>query len=59
MVAAILGLGTWVGLAYVLCIVSALMCIVYGLVNWNRGEEPLSREDVEWEKSEEEAEEIL
>ena len=29
------GLGCW--LAYVFCILSALLCIVYGIVMWNRG----------------------
>lgn len=34
--------------AYLLCIVSTLLCAVYGLVMWNRGEESAQREDVQW-----------
>lgn len=54
-----LGLGFGVGLAYLLCILSALLCIVYGLVNWNKGDEPVKTEDVEWVQEEKEAEEML
>jgi len=54
-----LGLGTWTGLAYLLCILSACLCIIYGILNWNKGDEPIKTEDVEWAKEEEEAEEML
>lgn len=27
----------WIILAYVLCILSAILCVVYGIVNWNKG----------------------
>ena len=37
-----------VSLAYLLCIGSSLLCIVYGLVNWNRGEEKTEPADAEW-----------
>jgi len=50
---------TFVWLAYVLCILSALLCVVYGLVNWNRGEEPIEREDVDWAAREKRIEEEL
>jgi len=50
----------WVVLAYVLCILSSLLCVVYGALNWNKGEEPLKQEDVAWAKEEkEEVEEAL
>ncbi len=26
-------------LAYILCIVATLLCVVYGLINWNKGDE--------------------
>lgn len=42
-------------LVYLLCIGSALLCTVYGLVNWNRGAEaePAQiREEAEWESKE-------
>jgi hypothetical protein len=29
----------YVALAYVLCIASTLMCVVYGIVMWNKGDE--------------------
>jgi len=54
-----LGLGFWTGLAYLLCILSALLCIIYGVINWNAGDEPVQAEDVEWAKEEKEAEEML
>lgn len=34
--------------AYVLCIVSACLCVVYGLLNWNRGDESVEPDDVKW-----------
>jgi hypothetical protein len=42
----------WVFLAYVLCILTGLLCVVYGAVTWNRGDEPLKQEDVQWMKEE-------
>jgi hypothetical protein len=37
---AMLGLGDgWVFLSYLLCILSAILCIVYGIVKWNSGGE--------------------
>jgi hypothetical protein len=42
----------WVWLAYVLSILSALLCVVFGLLNWNKGEEPIKQEDVDWAKEE-------
>lgn len=29
----------WILAAYLLCIGSALLCVVYGVVNWNRGDD--------------------
>lgn len=40
-------------LAYLLCFLSAVACVVYGVMNWNKGaeEEPLQIvEEVLWEK---------
>ena len=42
--------GVW--LAYVLSIAGAVLCVGYGLVNWNKGEEPVKKEDVDWAKEE-------
>ena len=41
-----------VWLAYVLSLASAGVCVVYGIVNWNKGEEPVQKEDVDWAKEE-------
>lgn len=38
----------WVWLAYWLCGLSALACVVYSWRNWNRGEESVQEEDVRW-----------
>ena len=42
--------GVW--LAYVLSLASAFLCVGYGIVNWNKGEEPVKKEDVDWAKEE-------
>ena len=42
----------YIALAYVLCIVSMLLCVVYGLVMWNRGDEPVKQVDVKWVEKE-------
>jgi hypothetical protein len=47
----------WIILAYVLSIISAFACIVYGIRNWNKGAENESSEvieEVKWEKDENE-----
>jgi len=41
-----------VWLAYVLSLASAVLCVVYGIVHWNKGEEPVKKEDVDWAKEE-------
>ena len=46
--------GIWT--VYMLCILSAVACVVYGLYNWNRGgddENKQIEEEVKWEKTEE------
>ena len=48
-----------VWLAYLLCFVSTLFCIVYGVLNWNKGEEKVYDEDVTWVKDEKEVEDEL
>jgi hypothetical protein len=45
----------WIILVYLLCIGSTLLCVVYGLVNWNRGGDGVQPEKIlRWEKEEEE-----
>jgi len=49
-----LGLGGEMALAYLLCILAALLCVIYGLVKWNdtgRYVEDLE-EKIEWERRE-------
>ena len=50
---------TWVLAAYLLCLASTLLCVVYGVITWNRGDDSVQREDVKWaaedKKIEEEA----
>ncbi len=42
--------------AYLLCILSTVFCIIYGLVNWNRGDEPIYKEDQKWVEDEKKVE---
>jgi hypothetical protein len=49
--------GVWS--AYLLCIASALFCVVYGIMNWNKGDEEVHAEDVKWVKDEKQVEEKL
>ena len=46
-----------VALAYVLCLASTLLCVVYGWRNWNRGDETVQPDDVKWAKEEDKVEE--
>ncbi len=45
--------------AYLLCILSSLLCVVYGVIMWNRGDEPVESEDITWAAHEEQVEEDL
>ena len=50
----------WILGVYLLSVLSALLCVSYGLVNWNRGgeKEPEEiRDEVSWEKGEKSMEE--
>jgi hypothetical protein len=50
----------WIWGVYLLCIFSALLCMIYGIVNWNRGGEDEAseiKEESAWEASEEEMQE--
>jgi hypothetical protein len=40
--------------ACLLALLGAVVCAVYGVVNWNRGDEPVKPEDVQWAKEEKE-----
>ena len=55
-----LGIQDWVvALAYVLCIASTGLCVVYAWRNWNRGDETVEPDDVKWAKEEKKVEEEL
>ncbi len=47
----------WVAICYILCPLSALLCVVYGAINWNKGENPVETEDINWARHEHELEE--
>ncbi len=49
----------WVLLAYVLCIVSTLLCVLYGYFNWNKGDTEVKPEDKRWAKEEDKADEKM
>jgi len=38
--------------AYLICILSAIVCVVYGIVNWNKGDEGATSDDRAWAKEE-------
>ncbi|MFZ5990095.1 MAG: symporter small accessory protein [Bacillota bacterium] len=45
----------WVLSAYILCILSAAACVVYGVLNWNKGGENEAleiEEESKWEAEE-------
>jgi len=50
------GMGCW--LAYIFCILSTILCVIYGFVMWNRG---VGEEDeveiIKWMKEEREIQE--
>jgi hypothetical protein len=44
----------WVAVAYLLAFAGSLVCVVYGITHWNKGDEPVKPEDVQWAKEEKE-----
>ena len=58
----LLGMGDFsIFLVYILCIASALACVIYGIINWNKGAEPEDEiaKDVDWEKKDNKIKEEL
>jgi len=49
----------YVSLVYLLCIASSLLCVVYGLLNWNKGSDETREEDIRWAQEEKKVEEEL
>ncbi|MBI9019287.1 MAG: hypothetical protein JEZ07_18700 [Phycisphaerae bacterium] len=45
--------------AYLLCLLSAGLCVIYGIINWNKGDESVDPDDVKWAKTEKQVEEDL
>jgi len=50
---------TAVWLAYLLSVVSALGCVIYGVVTWNKGASEVKPEDRVWLKDEKAMEEEI
>lgn len=48
-----------VWIAYLLCIASTALCVVYGLLCWNRGDEPTEKEDIRWAQEEKKVEQEI
>ncbi|HOL88939.1 MAG TPA: hypothetical protein PK054_06075 [Anaerohalosphaeraceae bacterium] len=46
-------------LAYLLCIGSSILCVLYGLFARNKGDEPVKPEDLKWVSEEKKVEENL
>jgi hypothetical protein len=49
----------WVALAFVLCLASSALCVVYGFLNRNRGDDAIDQADIRWAAEEDKAEEKL
>jgi hypothetical protein len=49
----------YVAMAYILCLASTALCVIYGLINWNRGEQRVEQEDITWIAHEKKAEEEI
>ena len=49
----------WIFLAYLLCILSSLLCVVYGIMKWSKDSEEVEEEQVKWAKEEDEISETL
>lgn len=44
----------WVVIAYLLAFGGMVVCVVYGVAHWHKGDEPAKLEDVQWAKEEKE-----
>lgn len=52
----------WIISAYLLTILSAVACVVYGVINWNKGAENEAlemSEEANWEQDEQKIDETL
>jgi len=48
-----------VGMAFALTILSTLLCVVYGIINWNRGSDEIDQSDLKWSSEEKQIEDEL
>lgn len=46
--------GVW--LAYLLCILSAILCVIVGLLGWNKADEPVELADIQWAQHQDQVE---
>lgn len=44
----------WVAAPYILCLFSALLCVVWGILKWNKGDEDEPEEEIRYWAEEEE-----
>jgi hypothetical protein len=47
----------WIWSAFLLCIASTILCVVYGLINWNKGanvENNQIEEEIKWQENDKE-----
>ena len=47
----------WIWSVFLLCIASAVLCVVYGLINWNKGaniEKNQIDEEINWQEKDKE-----
>ena len=50
----------WIGLVYSLCILSTILCVIYGAVLWNKnGDAVPTQEEVEWVEEEDKIDEEM
>jgi hypothetical protein len=49
----------YVWLGYLVCILGTILCVVYGVINWNGGDEAVEAADVQWAAQEDKVEQEL
>jgi len=49
----------WVWSAYLLCLLSSLLCVIYGALTWHRGDEPVEPADQTWQQHEQQVEDEI
>ena len=42
----------WIAFVFLATIATAVLCIAYGMINWNKGDAKLSRTDRDWAEEE-------